>query len=170
MGISVKQASKVPNLTENEILERISALEKELSFRLDLAAENMRIAGELRLKDQEIARKDIEIEKLQRDLIYQKRLLEKEIEDRLRVLDEKRALMDREVSDRVARERDEFEKKTGFGERHLVRAAFSGAGKICSRPGRTANQRRLLVPVAQNADMELNTFSPQRCRERGENR
>jgi hypothetical protein len=111
MGISVKQASKVLNLTENEILERISALEKELSFRLDLVAENMRITGELRLKDQEIARKDIEIEKLQRDLIYQKRLLEKEIEDRMRVLDEKWALMDREVSERVARERDEFEKR-----------------------------------------------------------
>jgi hypothetical protein len=103
--ISISETMSIP------ILERISALEKELSFRLDLVDENRRIADELRLKEQAIAAKDIVIEKLQRDLIYQKRLLEKEVEDRTRVLDEKWALMDREVSERVARERDEFEKR-----------------------------------------------------------
>jgi chromosome segregation ATPase len=168
MGISVKQASKVLNLSENEVMEfvsvgklkaeqkgkrltidesglealvsdetpkpetiapgrprqisfseamaqpiveRISALEKEISSRLDLVSENRQIVRELRQKDQEIADRDIEIEKLKRDLVYQKRLLEKEIEDRMRLLDEKWALMDREVSERVARERDEFEKR-----------------------------------------------------------
>jgi hypothetical protein len=96
------------------IVERIAALEKELSLRLDLASENMRMCRELRQKDQEIADRDVEIEKLKRDLVYQKRLLEKEIEDRTRMLDEKWALMDREVSERVARERDEFEKRLAF--------------------------------------------------------
>lgn len=93
------------------LTERIEAMEKELLERLDLLCENRKISEELRRKEGEIARKEVEIETLKRDLVYQKRLLEKEIEDRMRSLDEKWALMDREVAERVARERDEFENR-----------------------------------------------------------
>jgi len=93
------------------IVERIAALEKEVSDRLSLLGENRRLMEELRLRDREIAQKNTEIETLKRDIVYQKKLLEKEIEDRMRVLDERRALMDREFSGRIARERDEFERR-----------------------------------------------------------
>lgn len=93
------------------ILERITALQREVSERLALVDENKRLSEELKLRDREIARKDIEIETLKRDLVYQKKLLEKEIGDRARVLEEKRALMDREITERIARERDEFERR-----------------------------------------------------------
>lgn len=93
------------------LAERISSLEREISEKLDLVAENRQLTLELRQKDRDIAIRDTEIEKLKRDLLYQKRLLEKEVEDRTRVLDEKRALMDREVAARIARERDEFDRR-----------------------------------------------------------
>ncbi|MEM5785985.1 MAG: hypothetical protein AAGU11_01625 [Syntrophobacteraceae bacterium] len=93
------------------VLERVAALEKTLAEKLDLFDENRRLAEELRGRDREIAQKDMEIEKLKRDLVYQKRLLEKEIEDRVRVLEEKKAIMDGEFAERVARERDEFERR-----------------------------------------------------------
>jgi len=93
------------------LLERIAGLENVVSERLALADENRTFAEELRRKDREIALRDTEIEKLKRDLMYQKRLLEKEVGDRSRVLEEKKALMDREISERIARERDGFENR-----------------------------------------------------------
>lgn len=93
------------------VLDRIESMEKEFSEKLDLLAENRRLSGEVRRLDQELARRDVEIEKFKSELVYQKRLLEKEIEDRRRALEERWALMDREVSDRVAREREEFERR-----------------------------------------------------------
>lgn len=100
------------------VLDRIVSLERELAERLDLLAENRKLTADVHRLDQDVTRKDAEIEKLKNDLVYQKRLLEKEIEDRMRVLDEKWAMMDKEVSDRVARERDEFEKRLA-AERNL---------------------------------------------------
>lgn len=90
------------------LTERVSALEKEVSEHLGLISENRCLIEELRRKDREIAERETEIEKLRCDLVYQKRLLEKEIDDRKRVLDERRVAMDGEIADRVARERDEF--------------------------------------------------------------
>ncbi|MHC1727197.1 MAG: helix-turn-helix domain-containing protein [Syntrophobacteraceae bacterium] len=98
----------LPEMLVRPLTERISALEKEVSEQIGLISENRRLIEELRHKDREIAARDTEIERLKCDLVYQKRLLEKEIEDRMRVLDEKRVSMDRELSSRVGRERDEF--------------------------------------------------------------
>ncbi|MGA2404958.1 MAG: hypothetical protein ABSG91_25185, partial [Syntrophobacteraceae bacterium] len=91
------------------LVERISALERQFAEKLALLAENGRLAQELRQAHLDIAGRDTEIEKLRGDMVYQKKLLEKEVEDCTRLLDEKWALMDREVSERVSRERDEFE-------------------------------------------------------------
>ncbi|MEN6440818.1 MAG: hypothetical protein ABFD97_19780 [Syntrophobacter sp.] len=101
----------LPEALVHPIVERIAALEKELSDRLALFDENRRLAEELRLRDREITQKNHEVETLKRDLVYQKKLLEKEIEDRMRVLDERRTLMDREFTERITRERDEFERR-----------------------------------------------------------
>lgn len=100
-----------PEMMLRPLAERLSVLEKTISEKLDLAEENRRLTKESWQKDQEIAARDVEIEKLKRDLLYQKRLLEKEIEDRMRVLEEKAAFMDRELTERIARERDEFENR-----------------------------------------------------------
>ncbi len=99
----------MPEALVRPVLDRMAALEAQVAEKLDLLAENRRLTEEIRHADRELASKDTEIEKLKRDLVYQKKLLEKEIEDRMRVLDEKWALMDREVSERIAREREEFE-------------------------------------------------------------
>jgi excisionase family DNA binding protein len=91
------------------VLDRIAALEKQVAEGFFLLSENQHLAEEVRRLERELALKDTETEKLKRDLVYQKKLLEKEVEDRMRVLDEKWALMDREMSERVVREREEFE-------------------------------------------------------------
>ncbi len=99
----------IPEAVVRPVLDRIAALETQVAEKLDLLSENRNMADEIRHMERELALKDTEIEKLKRDLVYQKKLLEKEIEDRMRVLDEKRALMDREISERISREREEFE-------------------------------------------------------------
>jgi len=99
----------LPEMLTGPLIERISGLERELSEKLDLVAENRRLEQELHKAQLDIAGRDSEIEKLRGDMDARKRLLEKETEDRLRVSDEERALIDREVSERISSERDEFE-------------------------------------------------------------
>ncbi len=101
----------LPEMLAGPLIERISALEKQIAEKLDLLAENGRLAQELRQAHLDIAGRDTEIEKLRGDMVYQKQLLENEVEDRTRLLDEKWALMDREISERISRERNEFETK-----------------------------------------------------------
>jgi len=100
-----------PDALAGPIVERIAALEKQVSRSWPCSTKTGELIEELRCKDRELALRETEIEKAQARLVYQKKLLEKEIEDRARVLDEKWALMDREVSERISRERDGFEKR-----------------------------------------------------------
>lgn len=100
------------------IMERLSALERHLKQKWDLLRVNQRLDQELREKDRELAAKDIEIERLQRELVYQRRLCEKEIEDQKKLIEEKWALMEREASERIAREREYFEEKLALEEKH----------------------------------------------------
>jgi len=99
----------LPDMLLGPLIERISVLERQFAEKLDLLAENGRLAQELHQAHLDIARRDTEIENLRSDMVYQKKLLEKEVEERTRLLDEKWALMNREVSERVSRERDQFE-------------------------------------------------------------
>ncbi len=99
----------LPEMLAGPLIERLGALERTLSEKLDLLAENRRLEQELREAYLNIAGRDAEIEKLKGDMGSHKTLMEKEAEDRLRVLDEERALRDKEISDLVSRERKEFE-------------------------------------------------------------
>ena len=90
------------------IIERFSGLEKKLE---QLLLENQRLLQESQQKDQALAQKDLEIEKLQRDLVYQKRLFEKELEDQRRFLDEKWTILQKENEERINLERKHFEEK-----------------------------------------------------------
>ncbi len=100
----------LPEMLIRPLAERIAALEKGLSEKLDLLSENKRLEQEIRQTHLDITVKDKEIEKLKGDLLYQKKLMEKEIEERMRLLDEKWALLERGVSERIAQGREEFEK------------------------------------------------------------
>jgi len=99
----------LPDMLTGPLIERISDLERQFAETLDLLAENRRLTQQLHQAQLDIAGRDTEMEKLRGDMVYQKKLLEKEVEDRARLLDEKSEFMDREASERVSRERDQFE-------------------------------------------------------------
>jgi len=90
------------------VLDRFSGLEKKLE---QLLLENQRMLEESRKKEQALAKKDLEIEKLQRELVYQKRLFEKELEDQHRFLDEKWSILQKENEEKIDLERKHFEEK-----------------------------------------------------------
>jgi hypothetical protein len=100
----------LPHMLVGPLMEHISAMKTELSEKLDLLAENRQLAQELSQARLDIANRDAEIEKLKSDAFQQKRLAEKEIEDRMRILAEERMLLEKQVSERVSRERDAFDK------------------------------------------------------------
>lgn len=101
--------------TVREALEavgnRLAALEAQIVEQRRMIAENQRLQESLREHVRHMADKDLEIEKLRRDLVYQKRLCDKELEDRRMALEEKRALMAREAAEKVAREREILEQR-----------------------------------------------------------
>jgi len=104
-------ATALPPLSSEALeplLKRLSGLEKRLE---QLLVENRRILQESSSKDQLLAQKDLEIEKLQRDLVYQKRLLEKELEDQRRFFDEKWSILQKENEERISLERKHSEEK-----------------------------------------------------------
>jgi chromosome segregation ATPase len=112
----------LPEMLAGPLTERISALEKELSEKLDLLAENRKLEQELQQSRLDIASRDAEIDRLKDDLAGREGPLEKQAEDRPRALDEERASMEREFSERISRERDEFEEvlqaeRTSWSER-----------------------------------------------------
>jgi excisionase family DNA binding protein len=88
------------------ILNRLASLEAQVTEKWHMGAENQRLHELVREQDRQLAEKDLEIEKLRRDLLYQKRLGEKEIEDHRRAMEEKLVLMEQEASKRAAHERE----------------------------------------------------------------
>ncbi len=93
------------------ILSRLASLEAQVNEKWQKDAENQRLHELVREQDRQLAEKDLELEKLRRDLVYQKRLSEKEVEDRRLVLEEKWALLEQEASKRVAQERELLEQR-----------------------------------------------------------
>ena len=63
------------------LLSRLAALEGQIIEKWQIFTDNQRLHQLIREQDQELAEENLEIEKLRRDLVYQKRLCEKEIED-----------------------------------------------------------------------------------------
>ena len=93
------------------VLERLTALEEDLSEKFGFLEENRRLFSEIRRIEQELSKRDHELERLQQDLVYQKRLFEKEIQDYARLLDEKWAVREQETEDRLERQSEEFEQR-----------------------------------------------------------
>ena len=93
------------------IMNRLAALEGQIIEKWQTHAENQHLQQLLRQQDRLLAEKDLEIEKLRRDLLYQKKLCEKELEDHRLALQEKWTLMEKEASERIAQERERLEQR-----------------------------------------------------------
>jgi excisionase family DNA binding protein len=105
------------------VLNRLTALEAQVTEKWRMDAENQRLHEVMREQDRQLAEKNLDMEKLQRDLVYQKRLGEKEIEDHRQALEEKLALIEKEASKRVARERELLEQKLALMEEEASKRA-----------------------------------------------
>lgn len=93
------------------VVDRISGLEEQMRRFHELLTENRLLSKQLKDLEQEIARKDLEIEKLRRDLVYQSRIQKKELEDHQKIIQEKWSVMEKEAAERIAREREHFESR-----------------------------------------------------------
>lgn len=93
------------------ILSRLASLEAQVNDKWQKDVEIKRLHELVREQDRRLAEKDLELEKLRRDLVYQKRLSEKEVEDRRLALEAKWALLEQEASKRAAHERELLEQR-----------------------------------------------------------
>jgi excisionase family DNA binding protein len=100
------------------IRNRLAAVEAQIAEQWQLVAENQRLQELLREHARHMADKDLEIEKSRRDLVYQKRLGEKELEDHRLAFEEKQELMAKEASEKIAHERELLERRL-IQEQHL---------------------------------------------------
>ncbi len=125
------------------ILERLAALEKRAADDRVLLEENRRLILDLRRKESEAAGKDLEIERLKRDIYYQKRLCEKEIEDRLRGLEERRRLLDEEVAEKIGQEKEQYERRLAV-EQSLWSEKLAREREECDRKLAEALRRESL--------------------------
>jgi excisionase family DNA binding protein len=105
---SPDKRSLAPPLKEalEAIGHRLTAVEGQISEKWQLLAEHQRLQELVREHMRLLAEKDREIEKLKRDLVYQKRLCERDLEDHRRAFEEKRVVMEKEASQRVGHERE----------------------------------------------------------------
>jgi excisionase family DNA binding protein len=101
-----------------DISRRLMALEGQIMEKWQLSVENQRLHQLILEQGQELAERKLEIEKLRRDLVYQKRLCEKELEDRRQALQEKWALIEKEMAERMAQDRERLEQRL-IEERNL---------------------------------------------------
>jgi|WetSurMetagenome_2_1015567.scaffolds.fasta_scaffold16397_2 excisionase family DNA binding protein len=90
---------------------RLTAVEGQIAEGRLMFAENQRLHEVLRERERQMAEKDLEIDKLRRDLVYQKRLWEKELEDLRRALEGEWAVKEKEVSEKIAHERELLEQR-----------------------------------------------------------
>jgi excisionase family DNA binding protein len=95
----------------NLVLSRLAALEGQIQEKWQMFLENQRLHQQIRELDQELAARKLEIEALRRDLVYQKDVCEKEIEDHRLAQQERWALIEREASEQMAQERDRVEQR-----------------------------------------------------------
>lgn len=86
------------------ISNRLAALENQLADRWQTVEENQRLHELLRQQDRRLAEKDLEIEKLRRDLIYQKRICDKELEEQHAASEEQQRLMEKAASEGLVQE------------------------------------------------------------------
>lgn len=92
------------------IVAHLTALENQLLEKWQMVVENQRLHQLLRDQDRQLAEKDLELEKLRRDLLYQQRLAEKELEDQRLAFQERFTRMEQEATIRTTQERERTEK------------------------------------------------------------
>ena len=102
------------------IMYRLLALQKQFEEKMDLLEENQRLSEELKQKERDLLLKGYEIEKLEHDLIYQKRLQDKELENHQIILEEKWAVLQKEASERIAQERKHIDEMLAMQERRWM--------------------------------------------------
>jgi excisionase family DNA binding protein len=93
------------------VMDRLTILEKQVQDLASLIRENNDHFHELREKDALLAQKEVELEKLRRDILYQQRICEKEIEHCRKHHDEQCALSREEFAEKLALERHYLEEK-----------------------------------------------------------
>jgi hypothetical protein len=130
----------IPEETINLILERLTAVEKQLADGRGLLEDSRRYFQELRRKEQELLEKELEIERLKRDLYYQKRLCDKEMEDHSRVLEEKVLLLEKDLEFRISQERELFDRRLA-SEQELWAEKLAGEQEACGRRLAEAKRR-----------------------------
>jgi len=88
---------------------RLAELESQLGDKWQMVEENQRLHQLLRDQDRQLAEKDLEIERLRRDLVYQKRLFDKELEDERLASQERERRTARATSESMAQEGQRLE-------------------------------------------------------------
>jgi predicted RNase H-like nuclease (RuvC/YqgF family) len=114
------------------IVQRLGALENQVKVKWDLLKENRHLSAELREREKEIAGKELEIDRLNRDMVYQKRLLDKELEDQQKFLAEKWALMEGQMLQQLAQERAQLERLLAL-EQERWQERFDREKELCSQ-------------------------------------
>jgi hypothetical protein len=85
-----------------DLLERLTVLELQLSQRLDLAQENQDMRAALRVAERELAAKTLEVERLKNELLLQKRVWEKEVERARQSAMERESILRQEAAEKLA--------------------------------------------------------------------
>jgi len=101
------------------LLQKVAALERHADEKGSLWRENQRLLEELDQSRRELVEKTSEIERLQRDFVYQKRLHEKELQDCRTAMDEKGAWIEKQCRERIAGERELLLERLALQEKHL---------------------------------------------------
>ncbi|HOV85142.1 MAG TPA: helix-turn-helix domain-containing protein [Syntrophobacteraceae bacterium] len=101
------------------LLQKVAELERQVDEKWSLWRENRRLLEELNQSRRQLAEKTSEVERLQRDLLYQKRLLEKELQDCRTAMEEKGAWIEKQCRERIAGERELLLDRLALQEKHL---------------------------------------------------
>lgn len=105
-ALSTRSGLSAQEDTVRAVLTELFLVQEKLEERLELLHENQRLHQLLRDKDRALAERNAEIDRLKRDLIQQRGLAERQIEDRQRSLDAKRVILEEQTAQRLAREQE----------------------------------------------------------------
>jgi excisionase family DNA binding protein len=134
----------VPPASHADVLEhidgRLAALEARLNERWQMVKENQHLQQLLREHDLKLAEKDLEVQKLRRDLVYQKRLADKELEDHRLAFQERLTRVEQEAAERRAQEGERLEQALER-ERERMEEALSRERQLCSEKLALEQQR-----------------------------
>jgi hypothetical protein len=106
-----------------DLLERLAVLEQQLAQRLDLAQENQDIRAAMRVTEQKLAARTLEVERLKNELLLQKRVWEKEVERVHRSATEKELILRQEAAEKLALAQEFLDRQVQLEkERYLERS------------------------------------------------